>query len=157
MTQSWTPYVTAQALLEILPELGRLIAVRIRETGEEEATVMQIGVLLRIIDKPITTSELAKHRRVSLQAASVLVQALVDRGWLTRTPDPDDRRQSLLQVTPEGVLRAQAAQELVTKAIAEVLSELTPEELNAAGVFLPALRRLTKAQAQSDTAPEPQP
>src|SRR5450432_3338010 len=103
MADDWTPYAAAKALLEIFPSMGRLISSWMRTSGEEEATMMQIGVLMHIQEQPITTSELAKRRKVSLQSASVLVQALVERGWLTRIPDPNDRRQSLLQVTPEGL------------------------------------------------------
>ena len=154
MQSDWTPYVTAQALLEILPGLGRLIASRMRETGDEEATLMQVGVLMHMKDQPITTSELAKRRKVSLQSASVLVQGLVERGWLTREPDPNDRRQSLLQVTPEGLAQAQATQEQVINLIAEIFGELSSEELAAAAVFLPALRRIVDVQMIPDSVLE---
>lgn len=146
----WTPYNTAQSLLEVLPGLGRLIASRMRETGEEEATVMQIGVLMHIKDQPITTSELAKRRKVSLQSASVLVQGLVERGWLTREADPNDRRRSLLQVTPEGLAQAQTTHEQVTQLIAGILHELSSEELAGAAVFLPGLRRVVNAHMIPD-------
>lgn len=146
MTESWTPYMTAQALLEILPQIRQLISTRIRETGMDEATamlsVLQGTVLMHIKDGPITISDLAKRRKVSLQAASVLAQGLVERGWLVRIPDPNDRRRSLLKVTDEGMKRAQNLQDQITCAATELLSELTPEELAAAAIFLPALRRI---------------
>ncbi|MFN8450254.1 MAG: MarR family transcriptional regulator [Anaerolineae bacterium] len=150
MTSDWTPYVTAQAMLDILPGFGRLIGSRIRDSGEEEATLMQVGVLMHMKDQPITTSELAKRRKVSLQSASVLVQALVERGWLSREPDPKDRRQSLLRVTPEGMVEAQARHQQMTEYIAEVLADLTPEELAAASVFIPALRRIVASHLTPD-------
>jgi DNA-binding MarR family transcriptional regulator len=125
-----------------------------RSSGEEEATMMQIGVLMHLQEQPITASELAKRRKVSLQSASVLVQGLVERGWLTRVPDPNDRRQSLLQVTPEGLARAKALQEQLTHMIANVLTQLTSDELEAAGVFLPALRRVVASQMLPDAVPE---
>ena len=82
------------------------------------------------------------------------MQGLVERGWLTRTPDPNDRRQSLLEVTPEGLARAKARQEQIATMVAEVLAELTPEELAAAAVFLPALRRVVVSQMLPDAVPE---
>lgn len=155
MTNDWTPYVAAQALLEIFPGLGRLLASYMRENGEEEATLMQVSVLMHIIkDQPITTSELAKRRKVSLQAASVLVQGLVERGWLTRVPDPHDRRRSLLEVTPEGRKRAQMLREMHLSVIANLLANLTPDELAAAGVFLPGLRRIVTEQLIPEPAAE---
>ena len=146
MPNDWTPTVAAQALLEIFPGFGRLIALRMRASGEEDATLMQIGVLMYMKDQPLTTSDIAKWRRVSLQSASVLVQALVERGWLMRTPDPDDRRRILLAVTPEGLRRAKEVQSQVTEMIAQMLAGLSDEELEAAAVFLPGLRRVVSDQ-----------
>lgn len=154
MTENWTAHGTAQGLFEIFPLLGRYMTSRMREKGEDEATFMQISVLMHLREQPITTSDLAKRRRVSLQSASVLVQGLVERGWLVRTADPNDRRRSLLEVTPEGLERAQAAQELITATIAEVLDELTPEELAGASVFLPGLRRAVSAHMIPDAVPQ---
>ncbi|MBE2272597.1 MAG: MarR family transcriptional regulator [Anaerolinea sp.] len=154
MTKGWTPTFAARQMLEIMPGLGRMIAFKFRDSGEEETTIMQAHVLLRIMSSPTTVSDIAKMRRVSMQSASVLVQALVDRGWLTRIPDPNDRRQSLLQVTPEGAARAQAVQEQMTHLIAALLEDLTPEELDAAAVFLPALRRLIAEHLHPDIVSE---
>ena len=154
MQDEWTPYAAAKSLMEIFPSMGRLMASWMRASGEEDATMMQIGVLMHLKEQPITTSELAKRRKVSLQSASVLVQGLVERGWLTRVPDPNDRRQSLLEVTPEGSARAKALQEQIATKVADVLAELTPDELSAAGVFLPALRRVVASQMLPDLVPE---
>ena len=154
MQDECTPYAAAKSLMEIFPGLGRLMAAWMRASGEEEATMMQIGVLMHLKDQPITTSELAKRRKVSMQSASVLVQGLVERGWLTRSPDPNDRRQSLLEVTPEGLARAKALQEQIATMVAQVLAQLTPDELAAASVFLPALRRVVASQMLPDLVPE---
>lgn len=147
-------YATAEMLLEIFPGLGRLIAVHMRETGEDDATLMQLSVLMRIKDRSITTSELAKMRRVSLQSASVLVQNLVERDLLRRSPDPNDRRKFLLEVTPEGAKRAQVVREQMRDLIADTLSGLTTDELEAAAIFLPGLRRVVTEQMASQTRPE---
>lgn len=150
MKRQWTPQDIAQNMLDVLPVLGRVLAVRMRETGNEEATMRQIGTLMQLREQPITTSELAKRHKVSLQSASVLVQGLVERGWITRIPDAKDRRQWLLQVTPEGAESAEAAKEQFNSIVAEILSDLPPEALNAAGVFLPALDAAVKARLTPD-------
>jgi DNA-binding MarR family transcriptional regulator len=156
MTDQWTSYETAKALLESFPLIGRIMAVRMRESGEDEATFMQIRVLMHLREQPITASALAKLRKVSLQSASVLVQGLVERGWLVRIPDPNDRRQWILEVTPEGLQYAQAAEERLTTIVAEILGDLTPEELAGAAVFLPGLRRAFTAHMIPDAVSEEQ-
>jgi DNA-binding MarR family transcriptional regulator len=115
MGDSWTPYVAAGELLDLLPVLGRIMFSYANAMGEEKATLMQIRVLSFLIENRLTVSDLAKKRRVSLQSASTLVQGLVERGWVTRAPDPDDRRRALLEVTPEGLARARLAREQLSR------------------------------------------
>ena len=138
---TWTPYDTAEALVKFLPLLGRLIGGRMRDTSEDEGTLVQLLALTQFKDKPLTASELAKRRRVSLQSASTLVQRLYERGWIVREPDPNDRRQTLLKLTPEGLAHAQATFDQMVSYLAEYLEPLTTEELEAAQVLFPALQR----------------
>src|SRR5215216_4640710 len=85
-------------LVAVLPLLNRLIGQELRAETGDETTIVQLRVLSQLIDSPMTLSALAKKRRVSLQAASEHVQGLVDRGWVTRVADANDRRQSVLHV-----------------------------------------------------------
>jgi DNA-binding MarR family transcriptional regulator len=146
----------AQTLLEIFPLMGRMMATRLKEADNDadEGTMMQIRVLAFLKEEALTTSELAKRRKVSLQSASVLIQSLVEKGWVVREPDPKDRRQWLLKVTPEGEARAQASLELLTSVLTDILSELSPEELDAASVFLPALRRVVTGHMTPTATPD---
>lgn len=150
MDSMWTIPVLAEELLRVFPNLGRLIALHLRESGEEETTLMQIGVLHQIQEQPITASELAKRRRVSLQSASVFVQGMVEKGWIVREADPTDRRQFLLQITPEGVEKAEATRNQIINYLADFLQELSAEEVAAAQVFLPALSRIVTQHSTTD-------
>jgi DNA-binding MarR family transcriptional regulator len=51
---------------------------------------------------PLTPSELATRERVQRPTATRLVARLEERGLVTRTADPLDRRSSLLASTPAG-------------------------------------------------------
>lgn len=51
---------------------------------------------------PLTPSELAARERVQRPTATRLVSRLEELGLLQRAADPQDRRSSLLSVTPEG-------------------------------------------------------
>jgi DNA-binding MarR family transcriptional regulator len=155
MTETpWTPVDVAQMFLEVMPRFGRLITLNIREAGEDEMTIMQVGVLFQIGHERLTVSDLAKQRKVSLQSMSVQVQALVEKGWVVRIPNPTDRRQHILQVTPEGMQRMMTARNQMTTVLAQVLSDLAPPELAAAQIFLPALERLAKQHMNSNCPPD---
>ncbi|MCB9451173.1 MAG: MarR family transcriptional regulator [Anaerolineaceae bacterium] len=156
MTDSrWTSYEIADALSKVIPSLGRLMAHYIRESGGEETTMMQVSVLFHIQKQPMTASELAKKRRVSLQAASVLVQGLVERGWVTRLRDPNDRRQFLLQITADGLEHTETVRRQITNYMAKSLDDLTAEEMAAAQVFLPGIQRVVNQQMMFEEAEEP--
>ncbi|GAB35765.1 MarR family winged helix-turn-helix transcriptional regulator [Gordonia otitidis] len=51
---------------------------------------------------PLRMSALAEREAVALPTVSRLVAGLEQLGYVTRTPDPDDRRARLLVATPEG-------------------------------------------------------
>ena len=142
MDSRWTKTTIAEELLKVFPSLGRTVALHLRESGDEETTLMQISVLHQIQERPITASELAKKRRVSLQSASVLVQAMVERGWIVREPSLSDRRQFILQLTEEGLAKAEAVRAQLVHYMEDFLEGLTEEEAAAAQVFLPALNRI---------------
>ncbi len=40
MTETWTSYEAAEALVKFLPLLGRLIGGRMRDTGEDDGTLI---------------------------------------------------------------------------------------------------------------------
>src|SRR5690349_7702539 len=92
----------AEELLAVLPLITRIVAGEVRREAGEETTMAQFRVLTHLADGPLTVTALARRRRVTLQAMGELAQALVERGWVVRTPDPSDRRQQLLSLTDHG-------------------------------------------------------
>jgi DNA-binding MarR family transcriptional regulator len=94
---------------------------------------------------PMRLAELAQIEAVSAPSITRLVAELESRGLVGRSPDPDDGRAFLIEVTPAGmdaVLRARAAR---TKVVAELLTELEPDEVAAIEAALPALERVIGA------------
>lgn len=146
MSDSWNHTLVAEHLLKIMPRFNRAIAHHMYAMEEEErATHIQIFTLFALIEEPMTASDIARRRNVSLQSVSTLVQSLVERGWVTRIRDPHDRRQWLLQVTDEGIARAEATKRQFTEYVAEITSQLNDAEIEAAQVFLPALEQIIEA------------
>jgi DNA-binding MarR family transcriptional regulator len=146
MGNTWSVRTLSEELMKIFPNMGRQIATFLRETGEEETTLMQVSVLHQIQERSMTASDIAKKRKVSLQSASVLVQGMVERGWIVREPDPNDRRQFLLQITPEGMEKAEATRNQIINHLTSFMVDLSPEEIAAGQVFLPALNRILTSQ-----------
>ena len=152
MDKTDSVHMLAEQLMKIFPNLGRQISSFLRDAGEEETTLMQVSVLHQIKEQSLTASDIAKKRRVSLQSASVLVQGMVEKGWIVREPNPTDRRQFLLQITPEGMEKAEATRNQIINHLTGFMEKLSPEEIAAGQVFLPALQRiLTDPTAANDS------
>jgi DNA-binding MarR family transcriptional regulator len=102
----------------------------------------QFRVLAYLLDDPLTLSDIARRRRVSLQAAGELIQTLVDRGWIKRVQDPSDRRQMLLHLTKEGQEQYQRAHGRMLAHLIPFMEMLSEDEISAVKVALPALQRV---------------
>ena len=141
----WSSDEAAQELLAVLPFLNRLVVVELRREAGEETTMPQFRVLAYLAPGPLTLSALARKRRVSLQAAGELVQTLIERGWVARTPDPADRRQALLQLTDQGRQHYEQAHLGMMQRLVPLLDTLSQDEMKAIQLALPALRRVLTA------------
>ncbi len=147
---TWTTEEATRELLAVLPLLNRIVATEIRREIGEETTMQQFRVLAHLADSPLTLSALGRKRRVSIQSVGELVQALVERGWIIRIPDPSDRRQQLLHLTDQGRERYERAQDQALCRLAPLMDELRADEIAAVQQALPALRRvLTREEREA--------
>lgn len=149
--ETWTSERATRELLAVLPLLNRIVATEVRREAGEETTMPQFRVLAHLADGPLTLSGLAKRRRVSLQSMSELVQVLVERGWIARTPDAADRRQHQLKLTDHGRVHYERAQEMTIRQLAPLLAQLSAAEMAAVSTALPALRRVLTQEESSES------
>jgi DNA-binding MarR family transcriptional regulator len=91
---------------------------------------------------PLTPSELATRERVQRPTATKLIAALEARGLVARTPDPGDRRSSLIAATPAGAALLAGVRTAKDAYLAHRLEGLDAEEratLQRAAVLLERL------------------
>jgi DNA-binding MarR family transcriptional regulator len=91
---------------------------------------------------PLRLADLAQIELVSAPGATRIVAELESRGLVSRSVDPADGRAVLIAATPAGteaILRARAARAAV---IAEVLGELSADEIATVESALPALEKV---------------
>ncbi len=110
----------------------------------------QLRILIELDGGAQTLSMIARHQHVSPQALCMLVNDLVERGWVERTPHPHDRRQHLLAVTDRGRNAFALSRERALQQIMPLLTSLSEEEAQAIIVALPALRRVLGAHDRGD-------
>ncbi|MBW8871677.1 MAG: MarR family transcriptional regulator, partial [Leifsonia sp.] len=73
-----------------------------------------------------------------------IVAELESRGLVERTPDPEDRRSLFVSGTEAGTELLLEARSDRARAVAEVLGELTPEQVEAVRAALPALEQVAQ-------------
>ncbi|MBE3066955.1 MAG: MarR family transcriptional regulator [Chloroflexi bacterium] len=129
---------------ESVPPAWRQTRSQIRRIAVEkfQMTEEQFQVLRRIRKGSASVSALAEASQTSRSAVSKAVDALVRRGLVTRSQDPDDRRNVPLALTGEG---QRVMDGIFTEAEAWLsarFERLSPEELE---ILLQGMEILRKA------------
>jgi len=138
-----TVQVAIDKFWEFFPPVWHIVRAHIRHEATEnfDITVGQFYILRRIRHGIDSVSKLADDRRTSRPAISRGVDTLVNKGLVTRTPNPLDRRQVQLSLTPEGQSLLEALSDNTRQWMAEELAVLSEGELNAILVAGDALKR----------------
>lgn len=82
----------------LLLELDRRI---LESVGVPHPVVTALAVV-EGADRPLTPSEISERVLVASATMTATLDVLEDRGWVARTPNPDDRRSVLVSVTDAG-------------------------------------------------------
>lgn len=98
-------------------------------------------------DGPLSQSELAKHLRLTKSTVSRLVDQLVGRGWVVRSPSDDDGRRRLVALTAEGRKVAEGTARRRAERMGRLLDRI-PEDQRLA--VLQALDVLVEAARDED-------
>jgi DNA-binding MarR family transcriptional regulator len=124
--------------------LGQLIR---RLRAEDRFPLAQATVLGRL-DRcgPKSVSDLAMAERVRPQSMAQTVADLETDGFVTRRPDPDDRRRALVELTDEGLRRLQADRAARDGWLARAISDkLSPADQDTLESAVELLRQLAES------------
>jgi len=134
----------ARSASELRIVLGQLVR---RLRAEHRFPISQATVLSRLDrDGPMTTSALAVAERLRPQSMAQTIGDMETDGLVTRTPDPGDRRQVLIDLSDSG--RAALAEDRARREgwLAHTIeTELTSEEQDLLIRAVALLRRLAQA------------
>lgn len=128
---------SVDAFRRILREL-RVIARRSElATGLSAA---QVFVLYATLDRPdCSVTDLAVATMTDRSSVSVIVDRLVEHGYVSRTTDPRDRRRAVLSITQRGLRAMRAAAPPPTAILIAALRRLSSTELQSLDAGLAAL------------------
>jgi len=131
--------LTARRIMEVVPMVMRTLALEMRSAGHL-AVPAHGRLLLILVEGPHNLSELAEKHAVSLPTMSSSISTLVERGWVTRSRAPHDRRTVQVELTPAGRAALEAMRKAVEERLARKLSCLSPAECERVLAGLELLR-----------------
>lgn len=147
----------ARRFLEVVPPLLHRLGSDLREMDVDgTVTLQQFRIMVTLRHCPNSPSGLAALHEVSVPAVSRLVGTLVERGWVQRETDADDRRQLLLKLTEEGQAMCSLIAERGAEHLSELLAQLDEAELAGLEQALDGLGRVVAARRASFEADRPQ-
>jgi DNA-binding MarR family transcriptional regulator len=115
---------TAMLLLAAASRLVEGIQHGIADRGYPELRPAHGFAFSRIASGDATVLDIAAHLGVTKQAASQLVELLVQRGYVRRRTDPADARRRVLALTAAGRSCTQAAEDAARETMARWRPEL---------------------------------
>jgi DNA-binding MarR family transcriptional regulator len=120
------------------------LARRVRlERAADDITDARLSVLFVLLnDGPQTLTSLSEHERVTPPSMNRTVNSLVDDGLAVRTPDPDDRRKMIIDITDAGQDVALETRRRRVAWFADHVAGLADDERTVLEAALPILRRL---------------
>jgi DNA-binding MarR family transcriptional regulator len=127
----------------------RLLYRRVQtETGEGSPTRSEAAALAWLEERgPMTLGALAQLEQVRQQSMSQSVDALQERGWATRAPDPGDRRQVIVALTEAGRAALEAGRRVRQAWIVEAIAtRLDDSERRTLAQALDLLERIARAE-----------
>jgi DNA-binding MarR family transcriptional regulator len=73
----------------------------------------RVKVLLLLAEGPMTLRDIAEANGLDAPYATVICDKLVQKGFVVRTPHPDDNRRKLVSLTEQGRATAKLAREII--------------------------------------------
>jgi DNA-binding MarR family transcriptional regulator len=116
--------------------IAREISTRrtLRDPGNESRFARDNDVLFRVGttlsgSPSVTMGELSEALSVPFSTATRVVDSLVDRGYVHRFNDPDDRRVVRVAFTPKGKKLYRFIESRISESVRKITTYLTKEEL----------------------------
>jgi DNA-binding MarR family transcriptional regulator len=138
-------------------ELARCVfSTQMQEWAQLELSIGQLKVLMMLAGHPgLTISQIAERLRVGKPSTSILVDRLVQQDLVYRREDENDRRRTLVSLTPAGNDLTTRLHQGNIERLVQWYSALAPEDLAALQRGLEALAKVAQPTPISGDETQP--
>lgn len=120
------------------------LARQLRQTADSDLSPTQGSVLATIAAHgPLSLGELAERERVASPTITKVIGVLHERGLVSKTTDPDDRRFVRVELTADGTDLLERSRARKNAWLARRLRELDPDDLERIVAATEVLEHLT--------------
>lgn len=148
----WYEQVSIPALLrQARYTYGMAMRAALEEAGYDDIPANGLYIIggLALDDERLPLRELVKQLGITKQGAGQLVDALVMRGYLSRTVDESDRRQLIIALTERGRSAADVQTKARDRIDGRLLARVSNDEVSAARKVLGSLVLMHHEEAAS--------
>jgi len=126
---------------------------RLKPLGFSQASWRTLLVLTR---SPEGCNQTRLAERLGIEAPTLvrLLDRMEGQGWVSRQPDPADRRSKQVVLTPASLALAADIEAAVEEVRRELLAGLSPEQLEAAIALLDGVRARAEGLLGGEASPE---
>lgn len=120
----------AELVLDLYERLLWCEGYELRNSPYNDLTVKELRALTLLSQTPHQTAQsVAYELRLTPGSFTATADHLVEKGYITRKKDPQDRRVSRLDLTKKGEAVAQLSLEYRLGAVKHITNDFTPEEM----------------------------
>ncbi|VXB84806.1 ArsR family transcriptional regulator [Arthrobacter sp. 9V] len=112
---------------------------------EGELTAAQLSLLSMISDGGLRVGDIAKNLGIKVPSATEQIIKLERASLITRQPDPDDSRAVRVVISQAGTAAVESANQRRNAMVAELLQELSSEEIEHLASALPVIAKLNSS------------
>lgn len=143
-----------------LSDLIMIIAVKFAKRFERhfdfELSPLQTQLLFHIhLSGPQPISELSLCNKISKQQLTPILHRLIEENYIVKSPNPNDRRSHLVNLTDEGSAFIETVIKESTNIIEKSIQQLSPEDYAALGYHTSALLALMEKIPDADFVIDP--
>ncbi|MDR6988241.1 DNA-binding MarR family transcriptional regulator [Paenarthrobacter nitroguajacolicus] len=110
-----------------------------------DLTAAQLSLLSMISDGGLRVGDIAKNLGIKVPSATEQIIKLERAGLVTRQQDPDDSRAVQVVITVAGTAAVESANQRRNAMVAELLRDLTSEEIEHLASALPVISKLNSS------------
>ena len=144
MTTAGVDPTTLDAAVRLRLVLARLNRA-LRQQGSTGLTLSQISALSTVEQwGPMRMNSLANHEAVGASVVTRMVASLEEQRLVQRTDDPDDRRASLVELTPAGRELLDGLRFERTIGLSSRMERLSTKERERIEAVLPILEKMAR-------------